>query len=173
MKKRRTVLMLTAWAIALNPVSISSTIAQSAGPSVDDMVRSLKPPPVRTRGLGRSLMVEPAQIDLTVEFDFNSARLRAESQPILGRLASAMKSDGLRGLRFRIEGHTDAVGSLDYNMKLSNRRAQTVGNFLVVQGVDQARLESVGKGASEPIVQTDPLAAANRRVRIVTIEQGN
>jgi outer membrane protein OmpA-like peptidoglycan-associated protein len=81
-----------------------------------------------------------------------------------------MKSDGLKGLRFRIEGHTDAVGSPDYNMKLSNRRAQSVGDFLGVQGVDQARLESVGKGASEPIVPADPLAAANRRVRIVTIE---
>jgi outer membrane protein OmpA-like peptidoglycan-associated protein len=170
MKQQLTVFMLAACAITLNLGSIGSAIAQSSGPSVDDMVRALKPPPVRSRGLGRSLMVERAQIDLTVEFDFDSARLRPESLPLLDRLSSAMKSDGLKGLRFRIEGHTDAVGSPDYNMKLSNRRAQTVGDFLGVQGVDQARLESVGKGASEPIVLADPLAAANRRVRIVTIE---
>jgi OOP family OmpA-OmpF porin len=170
MKRQLTVLMLAACIIALNPGGISSAIAQSTGPSVDDMVRALKPPPVRSRGLGRSLKVERAQIDLTVEFDFDSARLRPESQPLLERLASAMKSDGLRDLRFRIEGHTDAVGSAEYNMRLSNRRAQSVGDFLGFRGVDQARLESVGKGASEPIVSTDPLAAANRRVRIVTIE---
>ena len=170
MKQQLTVFMLAACAITLNPGSISSAIAQSNSPSIDDMVRALKPPPVRSRSLGRSLIVERAQIDLTVEFDFDSARLRPESQPLLERLASAMKSDGLRGLRFRIEGHTDAVGSPDYNMKLSNRRAQSVGDFLGVQGVDQARLESVGKGAGEPIVPGDPQAAANRRVRIVTIE---
>lgn len=170
MNLRLTVYMLALCAITLNPGGISFAVAQSTGPSVDDLVRALKPPPVRSRSLGRSLMVERAQIDLTVEFDFDSARLRPESQPLLERLASAMNSDGLRGLRFRIEGHTDAVGSADYNMRLSNRRAQSVGDFLGFRGVDQARLESVGKGASELIVPTDPLAGANRRVRIVTIE---
>ncbi len=147
-----------------------AAFAQAPGPSVDEIVRALQPQPAATRGMGRNLKVERAQIDLTVEFDFDSARLRSESLPVLERLGAAMKSDALGKLRFRIEGHTDGAGSADYNLKLSNRRAQAVGDFLGAQGVPRARLESVGKGASEPLIAADPLAPANRRVRVVTID---
>lgn len=171
MKRRAfAMLVLATCGITLCASGIGSAKAQTAGPSVDDMVRALKPPPVRTRSLGRNILIERAQIDLTVEFDFDSVRLRGESIPVLERLSMAMKSEALRGLRFRIEGHTDAVGSPDYNLRLSDRRAKSVGQFLVEQGIDSARLDTVGKGAHELLIESDPFAAPNRRVRVITIE---
>ena len=137
--------------------------------SVDDFIKALKPE-VRTRGLGRNLKVEPARIDVTVNFDFDSARLRPESLPQLERLGAAMRTDTLLSLRFRIEGHTDAKGSERYNEVLSARRAQAVVDFLVSQGVGAQRLSPVGMGFSELLDTADPLAARNRRVRVQTLD---
>jgi OOP family OmpA-OmpF porin len=69
-------------------------------------------------------------------------------------------------IKVRIEGHTDAVGSVSYNLSLSGRRALSVGEYLVKQGIDPSRLELVGKGMSEPLTRNkyDP---ANRRVQFV------
>lgn len=137
--------------------------------SVDDFVKALKPE-VRTRGLGRNLKVEPARIDVTVNFVFDSAQLRPESLPQLERLAAAMRTDALTALRFRIEGHTDAKGSERYNEALSARRAQAVVDFLGTQGVGAQRLSPVGMGFSELLDPADLLAARNRRVRVQTLD---
>ena len=137
--------------------------------SVDDFVQALKPAP-RTRGLGRNLKVEPSRIDVTVNFDFDSARLKPESLPQLERLAAALRNDALSALRFRIEGHTDAKGGERYNEVLSARRAQAVVDFLVGQGVGLPRLIPVGMGFSELLDPADPLAARNRRVRVQTLD---
>lgn len=137
--------------------------------SVDDFVQALKPA-VRTRGMGRNLKVEPSRIDVTVNFDFDSAQLRPESLPQLERLAAAMRTDALTALRFRIEGHTDAKGTARYNEVLSERRAQAVVAFLVRQGVGSERLSATGMGFAELLDQADPMAARNRRVRVQTVD---
>jgi outer membrane protein OmpA-like peptidoglycan-associated protein len=143
------------------------------------MVEQLKVQPAaapRTRSL-RNLTVEAADatpaarpsLSLLIQFDFNSARVKPESQQALSNLAQALQSKELVDSKFAVEGHTDAKGRTDYNLKLSQQRADAVRAFLAGNGVTDTRLQAVGKGSTELANTTDPLAAENRRVRIVNL----
>ena len=157
-------------------------------PSAPDMVEQLKVQPTpsgpRSRSL-RNLSVEstsasPAGADaaaisrpslsLLIQFDFDSARVKPESQQALANLAQALQSRDLAESKFAIEGHTDARGRADYNLKLSQQRADAVRAFLAHNGVAEPRLAAIGKGSSELANTADPLGAENRRVRIVNLE---
>jgi outer membrane protein OmpA-like peptidoglycan-associated protein len=109
-------------------------------------------------------------LSLSIQFDFDSARIRPESLLVLGNLASALASPALLPSHFVIEGHTDAKGSADYNRKLSEQRALAVKELLIAKGIEPARLVSVGKGASELANTGAPMAAENRRVKIVNLD---
>lgn len=112
----------------------------------------------------------PPSLALAIQFEPNSARVRPESGPVLGSLVAAMQSPELKGSRFLIEGHADPRGGAAQNQRLSQERADEVRLYLVSLGVHPARLRAVGKGASQLAVAGDPAAAANRRVRVVTLE---
>ena len=109
-------------------------------------------------------------LSLAIQFDLNSARVRPESGAVLGNLVAALLSPDLKSNRFVIEGHTDARGVPSANLRLSQQRADEVRLYLVALGVHPARLKAVGKGSSNPANPLDPLAADNRRVRVVTLE---
>jgi OmpA-OmpF porin, OOP family len=109
-------------------------------------------------------------LSLLIQFDFNSARIKTESQQALSRLAQALKSEDLLASQFSIEGHTDATGRAEYNLKLSRERADAVREILVAQGIASSRLQSTGKGATELANSADPAAAENRRVKIVNLD---
>ena len=109
-------------------------------------------------------------LSLLIQFDFNSARVRPESQQALANLSQALQSAELLSSRFAVEGHTDAKGSADYNQKLSEQRAQAVRDFLKTKGVDEDRLLATGKGAAELANSAEPFAAENRRVRVVNLD---
>lgn len=111
----------------------------------------------------------PGRASLLITFATDSADLTPESVLALGTVAKALQSDRLAGFAFRIEGHADPRGAADYNLRLSEQRAQSVVSYLVDKlGVLPERLNAVGKGASEPIHADRPEAAENRRVTIVT-----
>ena len=76
------------------------------------------------------------------------------------------------GVTIRIEGHTDNVGSLAFNMALSRDRASAVLDFLVTRGVAKSRLAIEGKGPLEPRGdnRTEAGRALNRRVQVVILE---
>lgn len=163
-------------------LSGSLAVAQTAAPSTEQMIEQLRMPSApRTRSL-RNLSVEavpanepsaataPAQrpsLSLQIQFDFNSSSIRPESQQALMNLAQALQSPELRDSGFAIEGHTDAKGTAEYNLRLSDQRAQAVKRFLTQQGVAPTRLVTSGKGASQLANPADPYAAENRRVKIV------
>jgi outer membrane protein OmpA-like peptidoglycan-associated protein len=77
-----------------------------------------------------------------------------------------MKNERLANMRFKVEGHTDAQGSEQHNIKLSQNRADAVIAYLTVKGVEGDRLTGEGKGFSELLIPDKPKASENRRVRI-------
>ena len=143
------------------------TIAQSTPLNVEEMVRALTPP-AKTRSLGSQTRNLQPSLDLTINFDLDSAIIREESKKALQDLATALSDGRLSSFKFQVEGHTDSRGTAAYNDSLSARRAQSVSAFLNAAGVSLDRLDSVGKGFREPLDSIDTKAAINRRVRIVT-----
>ncbi len=97
-----------------------------------------------------------------VMFDYDSATLKPGGQTEIARVATVLNKYPQTMLR--VEGHTDTRGSEEYNQKLSERRADSVKNALIQQGVNAQRITTVGYGESQPISSDD---AANRRVNIV------
>jgi outer membrane protein OmpA-like peptidoglycan-associated protein len=164
---------------AVAGLSLHTPLWAQATPSAAEMVEQLKAQPAaapRTRSM-RNLTVEAVEatpaakpsLSLLIQFDFNSAKVKPESQQALVNLAQALQSKELVESKFAVEGHTDAKGRADYNLKLSQQRADAVRAFLASNGVVDARLQAVGKGSGELANAADPLAAENRRVRIVNL----
>jgi outer membrane protein OmpA-like peptidoglycan-associated protein len=111
-------------------------------------------------------------IDLEVTFEFNSAIVGPKAVPPLVTLGRALGSSELKGATFLIAGHTDAVGGDSYNQSLSERRAEAVKVFLAQQfRISPDQLLAIGYGRSQLKNTADPMAAENRRVQIVNIEQ--
>ncbi len=111
-------------------------------------------------------------VNLTVNFASGSAELTPEAIHTLDALGSALASKDLAAYRFRIEGHTDTVGSQDYNRALSERRAKAVVDYVAKKfGVDPSRLEAVGMGEDGLLVTTPPQTSEprNRRVQVVNL----
>jgi len=112
----------------------------------------------------------PNEIDINLTndilFDFNSYALRSESKSTLQNLADNFRK--YADEQISVEGHTDAVGSLEANQRLSEQRADTVRNYLVDQGVSGTRISSIGYGETRPKATNDTPEGRqlNRRVEI-------
>lgn len=101
-------------------------------------------------------------VNSTVNFAFNSSVLDANAQATLRQQAQWIRQ--FPEIRFRVYGHTDLVGSASYNRRLGLRRARTVVNFLVHQGIDRSRLEAVASfGETQPLIVTQNRERKNRR----------
>lgn len=126
---------------------------------------------VRYRGIagieeGRT---EPRAV-VPIQFVFAKTELTAESKPLIRELGKALSSEELMGNRFRIEGHTDWMGSEEYNLLLSKARAITVRDYLIEKwNLPTQNLTVSGLGESKPIAsnETDAGRARNRRVEVV------
>ena len=117
----------------------------------------------------RPVAEEPPSIELDIQFDLNSASIRAESREVLSNLSKAMKSKLLLSRGFAIEGHSDSSGRADLNLRLSLARAESVKFSLLSQGIQSQSLRAIGLGSTKPLAVNNPQAAENRRVRIVTL----
>jgi len=96
-------------------------------------------------------------------FDFDRAEVRPESQErlneeLVDRMAQYPRIDAVR-----ITGHTDRIGSDDYNQDLSERRATAVAEYLVSQGVDEGLISTAGRGELEPVVPCDEVGGRENR----------
>ena len=105
-----------------------------------------------------------------VNFDFNKANIRPDAAGILKEAATILKDNST--VSVSVEGHTDSVGSDQYNLKLSLRRAAAVKDFLVKEGVAESRLSTRGLGESQPVASNDTAdgRAQNRRVELKVAE---
>jgi len=101
-----------------------------------------------------------------VLFDFNKAVLKPEARSQLAAVVQALKEQPT--LQVQIVGHTDGIGSDAYNMKLSQRRAESVADYLIQNGSRKEYLQVDWKGKREPIASNANAAgrAQNRRVEI-------
>jgi OOP family OmpA-OmpF porin len=133
-----------------------------------DMAQSLNPTYTVRNGL-RVAVQEQAVVDQTlanriVEFEPGSAVLRPAALPILDEMATAMTR--LKGRKFEVIGHTDALGARAANVSLSLARAQSVKTYLVGKGLPADTLATLGLGPDQPVASnaTDEGRARNRRI---------
>lgn len=103
-----------------------------------------------------------------VNFEFDKASLTPEARSILDDAVDALLNTD-EVVEVRVEGHTDSIGSEEYNQKLSQRRAESVVEYLVSKGVNGNNLIPVGMGETSPIANNDTDAgrALNRRVDFI------
>jgi len=115
---------------------------------------------------------KPAAVSLNIQFLTGSADLTPQATRSLDQLGQALSTPTLASYHFRIEGHTDTVGSADTNKTLSQRRAETVVSYLTSKyHIDASRLQAVGMGEDGLLVSTpaNTPEARNRRVLVVNV----
>jgi OOP family OmpA-OmpF porin len=100
-----------------------------------------------------------------VTFEYKSAQLSADSRSILGGIGDNLKK--YPRLRIELQGHTDSVGGDAYNLALSQRRAESVRDYLIERGVVADRLTARGYGETQPIESNDTEAGRARNRRVV------
>ncbi len=121
--------------------------------------------------LKRDLYLDPTAPPLEiVYFDYNQSNVRSNHQGYLKGLLKFFQSGGIDVLQ--LDGHTDSVGSNSFNMKLSEKRANEVRDYLISQGVSSDRIKVTSKGEAEPVApnDNDENRAKNRRVELKLVD---
>ena len=104
-------------------------------------------------------------------FDYNKYQIKAEFYPHLDEIMTVLQENPT--MVIEIQGHTDNVGSTQYNRRLSENRAKSVKNYLINKGINDQRLIAVGFGFSRPKTtnRTEEGKALNRRVELLPLKQ--
>jgi outer membrane protein OmpA-like peptidoglycan-associated protein len=169
---------------ALQPKPLTRGLSMGPAPQVDPAVKtkevnfidSVRNRKTRSLSLGeREEIAEIAsakpQIDLEIQFDYNSADISRTSVTAAQELGKALSNPSLKGSTFVVAGYTDAIGSEPFNQDLSERRADTIKRYLIEKyGLAGNDLVTVGYGKTKlknPDAPTDPV---NRRVQVVNMD---
>ncbi len=127
---------------------------------------SLKRPPVAAE------LLKLPHFNVEVQFNPDSPIIRPESYQTLGRIADALYDPALSSYGFLIVGHTEATGKREYNLTLSQRRAESIRGVLVTTfKISPKRIQAVGLGEEQLQDATHPTAAVNQQVEIVTFRK--
>ena len=144
---------------------VGGTVGAVIGHQMDQQAKKLEQniPGAIVERVGEGIQVT---FESGLLFDFDSDRVKSTAQANLRNLAASLKEYPNSSLL--IVGHTDAKGSDDYNMTLSQRRASAAAQYLVTQGVDAGRLQTLGLGETEPKAPNDSESnmSQNRRVEV-------
>jgi outer membrane protein OmpA-like peptidoglycan-associated protein len=117
-----------------------------------------------------ALAKDQPSVDLVIYFDLNSAEINAKAMGTLLALGKALSDADLRGMNFLVAGHTDALGSAEYNRALADKRAHAVKQFLVERfRLPESHLLAVGYGEEQLKNYQNPNADENRRVQVVNL----
>ena len=111
---------------------------------------------------------ESLSLSANALFDFDSAVLKSEGKQALDAVGDKIQNKGASVVDVDVIGHTDSVGSDEYNQQLSLRRATSVKDYLVSKGVDPSIIDVSGKGESQPVADNGSAEgrAQNRRVEV-------
>jgi outer membrane protein OmpA-like peptidoglycan-associated protein len=153
-----------AQAPASAPASSNQQAAPQAAPQPATQTASTAAPGPSTRETADQHSA--TAVGFHINFALNSAAIPPSADSFLDRIADLMKQEPQ--LKLRVEGHTDASGSDEYNLHLSQARAESVEQALAKRGVPADRLTVIGKGKREPLVP-DAYDATNRRVQFVRL----
>ena len=155
---------------ALVGAGVGGLAGGAIGRYQDNQERALRE---RMAGTGVEVVRDGDNITLdmpeAITFGFDSYALRSNSYTVLNRVADTLKE--FDQTIVEVAGHTDSVGSASYNQKLSEQRAQAVGNYLTSRGINGERLIITGAGANHPVASnsTEAGRAENRRVEITLV----
>ncbi|SPF49531.1 OmpA/MotB domain protein [Candidatus Sulfopaludibacter sp. SbA4] len=118
---------------------------------------------LETRETARGLIVNISD----VLFDFNKYTLKPGAREKMAKVSGILLA--YPGLKIQVEGHTDSIGSDEYNQRLSEQRADAVRDYLAAQGVPSGSVTAVGLGKAQPVASNDTAAGRqqNRRVELV------
>jgi outer membrane protein OmpA-like peptidoglycan-associated protein len=113
-----------------------------------------------------------SQLTIAIQFDFDSARINPRSYRSIGLMADALYHPALYGYCFLIVGNTDATGRREYNLKLSERRAESIRQAMINPfGLGKLRVDTLGLGEEQLLNRQNPKAAENRRVQLINVGQ--
>lgn len=148
--------------------SLSSSSAPARLPSTATSNKAAAKAAPARRSSPQQAAARPAPardpLDMRVTFETGSAEMTEQARAEARVFAQALQSRQLAGIKFNVDGHTDAVGDRSYNLDLSRRRAQSVVDYLVAQGADPSRLIANGYGFDRPRPGKPATAPDNRRV---------
>jgi outer membrane protein OmpA-like peptidoglycan-associated protein len=172
---------------ALTPKPVTRSLR---GPATDDaqkqtleqqnFVNSIRNKTTRSLTLDErnelaTIAKDKPSIDIDIDFAYNSAEIGREASPGVAELGQALSTPQLAGSTFVLAGHTDAKGSDPFNQDLSERRADSVKQYLTQRyKLPAANLIAVGYGKTRLKNTNNPLAAENRRVQVINlVDQGS
>jgi outer membrane protein OmpA-like peptidoglycan-associated protein len=171
--------IVRALAPAKSPLTRSLSAEPQADPAAataeDHFVQTLRNRTTRSLSLDEreeiaTIAKDKPNIDLEINFDYNSADISAKSLPTAQALGRALTNPDLKGSTFVVAGYTDAAGGEAYNQDLSERRADAIKRYLTdkfsIPGPD---LVTVGYGKTKLKDPADPLSGVNRRVQVVNM----
>ncbi len=176
------IFLLRFWALAFSAVGLLAVFldgcaAKKEAPFTDnELVQQFLTQGFDAREIDRGVVVN---LPATVLFAYDSADLSPESRQKVDILAKILNHPRASLRHLSVEGHADAIGSEDYNLKLSQRRAETVSQELIADQVHGERLQSRGFGKLRPVEpNTNPDGsdnpegrAKNRRVELIIEKQ--
>ena len=167
---------------ALQPKPLTRSLSgnQQVDPAVKakeaSFVQTLRNRKTRSLSMGEreeiaDIAATKPNIDLDIQFDYNSADISTTSMPAVQALGKALSNPSLKGSTFVVAGHTDAIGGETYNQGLSERRADTIKSYLVSKfGIAGSDLVTVGYGKDKPKDANAPMDPINRRVQVVNMD---
>jgi outer membrane protein OmpA-like peptidoglycan-associated protein len=145
-------------ASAMAPAPVEEAVA-SPTPTTPAQVATIQAQPWEERHQA----ADQTAFGFRINFRFDSAVIPAEAYEYLDTVGTVLHSDS--GVAIVVEGHTDATGANAYNMRLSERRAKAVEDYLVRKHqIPESRIHAVGKGKTEPL-NSNPFDPNNRRVQ--------
>ena len=167
-------------ALQPKPLTRGLSVGPQADPAVKakeiDFVQTLRNRKTRSLSMGEreeiaDIASTKPNIDLDIQFDYNSADISTASMPSVQALGKALSNPSLKGSVFVVAGHTDAVGGEAFNLGLSERRADTIKGYLVSKfGIAGSDLVAVGYGKDKPKDANAPMDPINRRVQVVNMD---
>ena len=172
--------ILQALAPAKKPLTRGLSMAPQADPAKvaaeGAFVQKLRNRATRSPSSGErqeiaTIAQEKPNIDLEINFDYNSADISNKSMPSVQALGKALTNPDLKGSTFVVAGYTDAAGGEAYNQDLSERRADAIKRYLTDKfGIAGSDLVTVGYGKTKLKDPSHPMAEANRRVQVVNLQ---